>query len=200
MRQRTQAWHRARRGKFSASRFGVAAGLHPNISPIAVWKEMTGRKEVVITEAMQYGIDNETTAIDLFEKETGLIVEEQGFILYDKNNDYGCSPDGFTDGGLIEVKCPMNGHYEAVPEWYQAQIQGQMEITDRPFCFFVTYYEKNINITKVARDTNYWQTLFPKLQAFWKHVQTNTQPPRRKKGKLNEKSKIKRELPKGIRV
>ena len=51
---------------------------------------------------------------------------------------------------------------------YYAQVQGQMAIGERPWCDFVVYTPKGINIQRIHFDKNYWESnLLPKLVAFY---------------------------------
>ena len=51
---------------------------------------------------------------------------------------------------------------------YHAQVQGQMAIGGRPWCDFVVYTPKGINVQRIEFDKNYWEnSLLPKLTAFY---------------------------------
>ena len=71
-------------------------------------------------------------------------VEQVGFIELD---DYiGCSPDGLVgDDGLIEIKCPNSTTHidtlltQKVPTGYIKQMQGQMWVSGRQWCDFVSF-------------------------------------------------------------
>ena len=63
-------------------------------------------------------------------------------------------------GGTHQIKLRSN-------HLYYAQVQGQMAVGDRPWCDFVIYTTKGINIERIYVDTNYWSnTLLPKLVGF----------------------------------
>ena len=58
----------------------------------------------------------------------------------------GASPDGLVgDDGLLEFKCPMAGKHltylfrDEVPKDYVLQVQGQLWVTGRKWCDFVSY-------------------------------------------------------------
>ena len=51
---------------------------------------------------------------------------------------------------------------------YYAQVQGQMDIGERPWFDFVIFTKKGISIERVLFDEEYWKnTLLPKLEAFF---------------------------------
>ena len=70
-----------------------------------------------------------------------------GFIYRDETELVGCSPDGLVgDDGLLELKCPMAGTHlmylaqGAVPSAYVPQVQGQLWVTGRAWCDFMSYH------------------------------------------------------------
>ena len=70
-----------------------------------------------------------------------------GLIYRDEDRMCGCSPDGLVgDNGLIELKCPMAGNHlqylvgDSVPSKYAMQVQGQLWVSGRAWCDFVSYY------------------------------------------------------------
>ena len=97
--------------------------------------------------------------------------------------------------GFIEVKCPYtarnitpvetcllpkfcctltknhHGHEQMIlptSHQYYAQIQGQMAIGCTPWCDFVVYTTKGINIQRVQFNADYWDdSLLPKLSEFY---------------------------------
>jgi hypothetical protein len=94
---------------------------------------------------MLWGTEQEAAARAAYEQRTGIEVEETGFVAHDVLY-AGCSPDGLVDwDGLIEIKCPYNSavHIETLlggmPADHMAQVQGQMWITGRQWCDFVSY-------------------------------------------------------------
>jgi len=70
-----------------------------------------------------------------------------GFIYRDEDRHVGCSPDGLVgDPGLLELKCPMPGTHllylaqGVVPNKYSSQVQGQLWVTGREWCDFMSYH------------------------------------------------------------
>ena len=153
--QRSDDWYAARCGKATASRFKDVMARLKNGNPAAdrqkyltelVVERLTGQPVPAYENAaMRWGTEQEAAARAAYEQRTGVAVEETGFIAHDVLM-AGCSPDGLVDwDGLIEIKCPYNSavHIETLlngmPAEHTAQVQGQMWITGREWCDFVSF-------------------------------------------------------------
>ena len=162
--QRTEDWYNIRKGKMTASNaetiIANGKGLETYIYNLMAEYYSSAEKENYINADMQRGIDLEPEARLEFEFYTDLDVQEVGFIEY--NEFIGVSPDGLIgDDGLIEIKCPNDSIYFKLllsnnikPE-YIAQMQMQMYVTERQYCYFVSYnpnFEKSLYIKKINRD------------------------------------------------
>lgn len=162
--QRTEDWYNIRKGKMSASNaetiIANGKGLETYIYNLMAEYYSSAEKENYINADMQRGIDLEPEARLEFEFYTDLDVQEVGFVEY--NDFIGVSPDGLIgNDGLIEIKCPNDSIYFKLllsnnikPE-YIAQMQMQMYVTDRQYCYFVSYnpnFEKSLYIKKINRD------------------------------------------------
>lgn len=162
--QRTDEWYAIRHGKMSASSANIiqanGKGLETYIYSLMADYYSNGEKEHYTSADMQRGIDLEDEARTEFEFYTGLSVNEVGFVEY--SPECGCSPDGLIDkDGLIEIKCPKDEIYfrllldgKIKPE-YIAQMQMQLFVTRRKYCYFVSYnpnFEKTLFIKKIKRD------------------------------------------------
>lgn len=113
---------------------------------LAEW--MTG--QVFETEtrvwAMDQGIEREEEAVQYFELTTGKTTRLAGFCLTD-DRQVGASPDRFVDDDeLLEVKAPLASTHvgyllgEALPLDYVLQVQGQLFVTQKQACYFLSYY------------------------------------------------------------
>lgn len=182
MKQRSKEWFEARKNRLTASDFASACGWNKYKSRQKLWEEKTGKRENdPINEDMQRGIDLEQTGVDIFEVETGLIVEPIAFKIHDDYDWLGASPDGIVSNKyVIEIKSPRVIH-KTIPDYYLPQIQGQMEICNIDQCYFISVNEFGHNIIKVDRNKNYWNEMFPLLQEFWDYVKTDSKPPIRRK-------------------
>lgn len=191
MLQRTDAWYEARLGKATASRFhdilsktkaGATTAYRKNYKAELVIERLTGEKAPSFTNsAMQWGVDNEPIARLAYTAETGNDVEEAPFVQH-LTLEAGASPDGYVgEDGLIEIKCPNPAtHIEtlwkrAVPYQYIAQIQGQLWITGRKWCDFVSFDPRmpsnvQLFIFRVSRDEEYIEALAEEVEAFLEEV------------------------------
>ena len=162
--QRTPEWIEIKRGKMSASNaetiIANGKGLETYIYNLMAEYYSSAEKENYINADMQRGIDLEPEAKIEFQFYTGLDIKEVGCV--ELNEYILASPDGLIgDDGLIEIKCPNDSIYFKLllsnnikPE-YIAQMQMQMYVTDRQYCYFVSYnpnFEKSLYIKKINRD------------------------------------------------
>jgi len=100
-------------------------------------------------------------------------VQEVGFVT-DDNNTCGCSPDRLIDdNGLLEIKCPKPeihiGYLIAnkCPSGYYLQVQGQLMITGREWCDFMSYHPKLPElIVRVWRDDEIISALKERIEYF----------------------------------
>lgn len=172
--QRSPEWFTARLGIPTASSFAklITPTGKPSTSANGYINELvaervTGmRQEAKVSEAMQRGTDLEPEALSFFELVTGLAVDPASLCLHD-DIDAGASPDGFIgEDGLLEIKCPSaHTHVEylrdnKLPAKYIPQVQGQMWITNRTFCHFLSYHpEFKPLMVIVMRDEDYIEKL-----------------------------------------
>jgi hypothetical protein len=207
--QRTEDWYAARIGKATASRFKDAIATKKQTEkqrkdnlpgdPMQaqldymtelVVERLTGQRvQKFVTAAMQWG-DHEPAARTAYEQRTGISVEETGFICHDTLL-AGCSPDGLVDwDGLIEIKCPYNSavHIETLlrgmPDEHRAQVQGQMWITGRQWCDFVSYdprmpIELQLHVQRIQRDPSFIADLEARITIFLQQVGTQVEALRR---------------------
>ena len=159
MEQRTEEWLQARAGKVTASGFkhvlaktrkGDATAARTTYLWQQVIERLTGhRAPVVETFAMRWGTEQEPAALQAYLDAHMVQVRSVAFVQH-ATLAVGCSPDGLVceggaDDGLIEIKCPFNSanHLETwlsgMPEEHMAQIQGQMWLTGRQWCDFVSF-------------------------------------------------------------
>lgn len=150
--QRSPEWHQLRLGRITGTRIAEMAAGKPatfeNLCRKVAAEIITGvsaDKPFQTTDAMQHGIDTEDDARTEYEIETMTHVKQVGFVSY--GDLFGVSPDGLIgDHGLVEIKCPQaNTHVgyllKAGSAWraYRWQIMGQLWVTGRDWCDFVSY-------------------------------------------------------------
>lgn len=160
MEQRSAEWYQARLGKFTASSFadlmsGLDTAGFKGLIQDKAWERLTGSPiESYTNAAMQHGIDTEAQARDWYRFNSDLEVSEIGFVVHPDFEMVGCSPDGLiNDTGLVEIKCPQpRAHIETLankklPSKYRWQVQGQLWITGRTWCDFVSFHPAQGGIT-----------------------------------------------------
>lgn len=131
------------------------------------------------TEWMERGNELEPRARDYYELATGNTVVETGFCKHDQL-ECGISPDGIVgDNGLIEIKCPSPSVHVAylragvLPTKYKQQVQGQMWITEREFCDFLSYHPSMpALLVRVYRDEDYIKLLQAEVEKACETIQT----------------------------
>jgi putative phage-type endonuclease len=198
--QRSEDWYAARLGKATASRFrDVIAALKSGAPAQAQRDYLT---ELVVerltqqpiqrytTAAMTWGTEQEPAARAAYERITGRIVEETGFVAHDTLL-AGCSPDGLVDwDGLIEIKCPYSTavHIETLlngmPSDHIPQVQGQLWITGREWCDFVSFDPRmpealQLHVQRIQRDPSFIADLEAKVTFFLQQVGTQVEALRR---------------------
>ena len=151
--QRSPEWFKARSGIPTASEFNtiITTDGKPSKQRQKYMYALVGERLGGIVDesyqsfAMLQGIEKEKEARALYQ----LIVEpveEVGFCLSDCGR-FGCSPDGLVgDNGAVEIKCPLIYTHVGyliendLPADYYTQVQGQLLVTGRKWCDFVSYF------------------------------------------------------------
>lgn len=148
-------WWAARRGIPTASEFDkiltpatmkLSKQADPYIYQLVGEKLSTNYPPVgmIETPEMTHGRITEAEARAWYEFDRSTEVQQVGFCLSDCGN-YGCSPDGLTEDGGIEIKCPLpKTHIDwllggQLPTEHKAQIHGSLLVTGRSHWDFVSY-------------------------------------------------------------
>jgi putative phage-type endonuclease len=198
--QRSEDWYAARLGKATASRFRDAIAALKSGAPAQAQRDYL--TELVVERltqqpiqrfqnaAMTWGTEQEPAARAAYERITGRIVEETGFVAHDTLM-AGCSPDGLIDwDGLIEIKCPWNtaNHIETLlngmPADHIPQVQGQLWITGREWCDFVSYDPRmpealQLHVQRIQRDPSFIADLEARITSFLQQVGNQVEALRR---------------------
>lgn len=190
--QRTKEWHEARKGKITGSRVGAALGLNPFMSPEQLLEELIRElngepPSFTGNEATRWGELHEPMALRAYRNRTRKHVANEGFVPHREHAFIGYSPDGVVKDvkvngagvvvesravGVLEIKCPYSQYIpEELPPHYYAQVQLGMEVLDVEQCDFFYWTPKAIQIRNVTRDRDWWESAFPKLEAFNKELQ-----------------------------
>ncbi|XP_050520340.1 uncharacterized protein LOC126893858 [Daktulosphaira vitifoliae] len=131
---------------------------------------------------VNYGKINEEVAIKEFKKKTNIEIEPCGVFIDENLNYLIASPDGLIGSdGIVEVKCPFNAkdmtpkiaitekiikyvHFDkngnlllkrTSQEFYQ--IQGELHITQREYCYLIIWTGKGMVYEKIMRDDVFWK-------------------------------------------
>lgn len=156
--QRSDAWYAARLGIPTASGFCRLVtgdgkrrkGLTPQryIDEL-VYDRLTGvPSDTFESFAMRRGLELEPHARCWYELATCRKVNKVGFVFGDESRKWGCSPDGITEGGGIEIKCLSRSAFVAsvsgrIDEDYAIQAQGEMWVCGADWWDLITYTEED---------------------------------------------------------
>lgn len=188
--QGTAEWFAARLGCATASRFksvlaklrdGKPAAARAEYAIELATERLTGQPIARFSNAaMQWGTDNEPAARIEYAWRRELEVAEVGFLRH-PSIAAGASPDGLVGAdGLVEIKCPNSTtHAETMlrgmPPDHRAQVQGQLWITGRAWCDFVSFdprfpEEFALYVERVERDEIYISALDREVRSFLAEV------------------------------
>ena len=152
----TDQWFAARRGMLTASRVADALAMlktgKPSESRRKLAFELVAERvtgilvERFVTPAMQWGIEQQSNAIQAYEELTGNIVGPELFVLHPSVDWFGATPDGLVgEDGLLECKCPTTPTHVAwrltgeVPDQHKPQMLAQLACTGRKWVDFVSF-------------------------------------------------------------
>jgi putative phage-type endonuclease len=189
--QRSPEWYAARCGKVTASRMAdVMAKTKTGVSQMRVnyaaqliVERLTGTvSDSYVSEAMQFGTDNEVDARDAYAFYHGAVTEA-GFVQHPSIDMAGASPDGYVgEFGLVEIKVPNSATHidtllgKSVPGRYIHQIQFQLACTGRAWCDFVSYdprmpEQHKLFVRRVHRDEKHIEELETEVIKFLSEVE-----------------------------
>lgn len=185
--QGTIEWFKARCGNVGASKVadiiaktksGYSASRANYMAALIVERLTVASQESYTNAAMQWGIDTEPKAREMYQFITDNEVTLTGFVMHSTIARSGASPDGLVgDDGLCEIKCPQTAtHIEtllgsSIDGKYHTQMQWQMACTGRKWCDFVSFdprlpVELQIKIQRVNRDDEYIVMLETEVKGF----------------------------------
>lgn len=198
--QRSLEWHTARAGRATASKFNtvVVAGTGAD----TYLAELIGERiSGYVTETfqsfdMREGTEREEIARLEYELKTGYTVRTCGFFAHNELM-CGASPDGLiSDDGLVEFKSPKENthlktlHTGKIPNQYYWQMVGQMWMTERNWCDYVSYHPKfgdaSLFIKRVERNEADVQQLQDAVKRFLAKVDQEEQFVRAYNGQPNQ--------------
>lgn len=171
--QQSPEWFALRAKRMSASHAqqigNHGKGLETYITTMMAEYYSSADKEHFSNVHTDRGNELEPVARLLYSLHTGEKVEQVGFV---EHSEYvGCSPDGLTEEGCIEIKCPDDVKYfkhlidgdKAIESAYIWQIQMVLLITRKKWCDYIAYnpnYSKPLYIRRFYPD----ETVHAKLE------------------------------------
>jgi len=150
------AWLSARAGKLTASRMADAMAFNKDGKPAAkrtdlmheLLAERVAPEENMphfVSDAMQWGLDHEDEAVDLFVARYGRNVHLSRFYDHPTIENFGATPDRELDDGLLEIKCPTTPKFVRwytagiVPHEHRPQLLAQLACTGKRWVGFIAY-------------------------------------------------------------
>jgi putative phage-type endonuclease len=181
MKQLSQEWFDARKGRITGSSVGAILGFAPYASQEDILRRMVRDYHGTPSEfegnvATQWGSANEDTAKGFYELEECVRVKPASFVMHPDIKWLGASPDGYIgEHGIVEIKCPFGLRKQDVPQFksineqdhYYAQIQIQLYCTGRKWCDFYQWVPSGSKLERVEFSKPYIDVILPKLEAFY---------------------------------
>ena len=134
---------------------------------------MGGPEESFSNDWMQRGNELEPEARSFYEFDADVKVTQVGIVYLDDKKLVSCSPDGLTEDGGLEIKCPSAGVHvsylldEKLPTKYKQQVQGCMWICQKNHWDFIAYHpDMSPMVCRVMRDDNYIADMCVALHKF----------------------------------
>ena len=175
--QNSPEWFECRRGVVTASRFADVLAKGQGITRrkylyTLAGEILTGDVQPSYTnDAMERGHEMEADAVGLYAFERDVEPVTCGFM---RRGRAGCSPDRLIgENGLLEVKSKLP-HLQLevlerndVPPEHKAQVQGQLWVSGREWCDFVSYWPRlPLFVKRVERDEKYIEALAQSVADF----------------------------------
>ncbi len=185
--QGAELWLQARSGVITASNFtkvmSKGRGSTPSKTRMTYMIEkateiLTGNpvSNGFQNDAMKRGNELEPDARQFYTMLTGGSVEESGLIYLNELKKIGASVDGLVgEDGLVEIKCPSLAVHVGylldgtLPAAYVKQVQGQLWITGRAWCDFISYNPDSHKmgfLIRVERDEETIKSIKESVYAF----------------------------------
>jgi len=188
-----EQWLEDRRSGIGASEAAAAIGVSPYKSAIELWAEKCGlvdAPDLSGNEPVEFGVRLEPVILDAYASRSGRKVwpHEQNTIVRHRQHSWlSCTPDawqlveGVEDDSLVQIKTA--GAFVA-EEWrdgpplhYEVQCQHEMLVTDTKVNTIVVLIGgQKLRYFDLTRNEKFIAALVPKLEEFWRCVETRTPP------------------------
>lgn len=189
--QGTEEWLSARCGIPTASEFDKIITTKGERSKQAekylyrlAGERITGRSaETFRSKKMEQASEMEAEARAYYDLVYDVQVDLVGICYLDEARKIAASPDALSGKkGLLEIKCPeIQTHVEylvsgGLPTEYFQQIQGQLYVTGREWCDFLSYYPGiKPHLIRVKRDEKFIALLSAAILKFCGELDTLTE-------------------------
>lgn len=157
IKQNTPEWHDFRSNHLGASEASTILGKNPWESVYSLWYRRVNGIKIEENEAMRRGKEQEPLARALYNRQFDLNCEDLVF-EHDKIPFMSASLDGWDKANqvAIEIKCSEKLYSLAldgkIPEYYNIQMQHQMEVMGINSMDYVVYFKDDIQVIYVERD------------------------------------------------
>lgn len=195
--QGTPEWYALRCGKITASCFGKLAGKGKSgggwtqtattYMTEVMAERITGiPQDEISSKYLDHGNQHEPTARQLYQWHLSIRQElkQVGFISHPEHPFCGGSPDCLIgDDGVLEIKCPYNIHRHLAniegdgtgDRDYIWQMQGNMWLTDRKWCDFVSFHPSvpeslRFHVVRYERDEDIIEEISEKVPRALEHI------------------------------
>lgn len=139
--QRSPEWHKFRENMITASNWGNVLGMIGSQREVLLQKLGHEKSQFRGNEFTRWGTKYEPVATSIYEKRQNKKIYEFGCMRHPNPDNFflGASPDGIADDGImLEIKCPPKRKIGPIPpDYYWAQMQGQLEVCDLEQCDFL---------------------------------------------------------------
>ena len=185
------SWHLVRKGHLTASNFGSVINAK-RVTPSLI-KRLLGEYDISRVKAVAWGVTNEAEAIKAFTANTHLEVVDTGVWL-DVSGVLGAFPDGLVgEDHVLEAKCSYTFRNATIEEAlksktfclekkedgtyglkenhvYWHQVQGQMYLAIRNYCYFVVWTNNSCVIIEIKKDPSWEENLTRLREFYFKHI------------------------------
>lgn len=175
--QGSPIWHKYRETRIMATSAAVILGLNPWKDIMQLWEELNSLSlPFKGNSATERGSKLEPDARKLACEVIGIEFKP---CVYESDKYYwmAASLDGISSCGsyLLEIKCPNEKTHEMavndiIPDYYMAQIQHQLAVTNSQICYYFSYRPENIKkyaIIEVRPDNEFIKDMIEKELAFF---------------------------------
>lgn len=156
-----EQWLAERRTCLGGTDIAAVLGIHPYKTAIDVYQEKLGLvEEVEENDYMRFGKILEPLVAQIYEYRTGKKVEQGVFLRHPERSWHGGTPDRLVVGENrgVEIKLVVSPrqlqHWgdegtDNVPDWYHAQSDWYMALTDRPVWDLIALFVPDIGVQKL---------------------------------------------------